>query len=115
MNILIRRVVGLEKALRRVETREGGGLGGRKPSVSRFGAREGGGARESPPSRRNTRGRVGGWQEAPPSHVLTRWRVCGCVGGMWGMGGDTWQGRRQEFDAMARRILGMTRGLSVDR
>ena len=31
MNILIRRVVGLEKALRRVETREGGWVGGRKP------------------------------------------------------------------------------------
>ena len=31
------------------------------------------------------------------------------------MGGDTWQGQRQEFDAMVRRILGMTRDLSVDR
>jgi len=51
-------------------------VGGRKPSVSRFDAREGGGARESPPSRQNTRRRVGGWQEAPPSHVSTRWRVC---------------------------------------
>ena len=91
-------------------------MGGRKPSVSRFSAREGGGARESPPSRRNTRGRVGGWQKAPPSHVSTRRRVCGCVGGMWGMGGDTWQGRRQEFDAMARQILGRTScRLSVDR
>ena len=32
------------------------------------------------------------------------------------MGGDTWQGRRQEFDAMARQILGRTScRLSVDR
>ena len=70
--------------------------------------REGGGARESPLLCRNTRRRVGGSQEAPPSHVSTRGRVCGCVGGMWGMEGDTWQGRRQEFNAMARRILGRT-------
>ena len=41
MNILIRRVVGREKALRRVETREGGSVGGRKPSVSRFDTTEG--------------------------------------------------------------------------
>ena len=70
-------MVGLEKALHRVETREGGWVGGRKPSVSRFGVREGGGARESPPLRQNTRGRVGGWQKASPSHVLTRGRVVG--------------------------------------
>ena len=52
-------------------------MGGRKPSISHFGAREGGGARESPLSRRNMRGRVGGWQKAPPSHVSTRGRVVG--------------------------------------
>ena len=52
-------------------------MGGRKPSVSRFDAREGGGAGESPPSRRNARGRVDGWQEAPLSHVSTRGRVVG--------------------------------------
>ena len=52
-------------------------MDGRKPSVLHFGVREGGGARESPPLRQNTRGRVGGWQEAPPSHVSTRGRVVG--------------------------------------
>jgi len=83
-------------------------MGGRKPSVSRFDTRKGGGARESPPSCRNMRRRVGGSQEAPLSHTSTRGRVCGCVGGMWGMGGDTWQGGRQEFDTMAHRILGRT-------
>ena len=95
--------------------REGGWMAG-SPSISHFDAMEGGGARESPPSRRNARRRVGGWQEAPPSHVSTQRRVCGCVEGMGGMGRDTWQGRRQEFDAMARQILGRTScRLSVDR
>jgi len=55
---------------------EGGGAGesppsrrnARSPSISRFDVSEGGGAGgagESPPLRRNMRGRVGGWQEAP--------------------------------------------------
>ena len=69
--------MGVEKVLRRVETREGGWVGGRKPSVSCFDVREGGGAGESPPLHQNTRGRVDGWQEAPPSHILMRRRVVG--------------------------------------
>ena len=66
------RVVGLEKALRHVETREGGWAGDSKPLRLAFQVREG------------------------------LW-LC------WGMGGDIWQGRGQEFNVMVRRILGRTK------
>ena len=69
-------------------------MGGRKPSVSRFSAREGGGAGESPPLHRNTRGRVDGWQEAlrltfrHDGGFVVVLEGCGGWEGTLGRGGD---------------------------
>jgi len=69
----------------------------------------------SPPSCQNVRRGAGRWQEAPLSHISSKggwagdskplhlvFRVREGLWLCWGMGGDIWQERGQEFNAMAR-------------